>query len=98
MRPQPAAEIITSEPADSLQSTQFIPPLATTFTLQGIDEEVLGSPTSPTPSSNSSMHPSAEEPKTSTLKYNQESYDAFKTRVETLCQIMFPPRRSNKQF
>lgn len=59
--------------------------------LQEEDEEV---PRSPTESCTSSMHSNSEDSDTSTLKYDQESYDQFRPRVEKLCQTLWPPRHS----
>ena len=49
-------------------------------------------------SENGSVHSGSDQSDTSTLKYTQESYSSFKTRVETLCQRLWPPQKSLRQF
>ena len=47
---------------------------------------------------NGSMHSGSDQSDTSTLKYTQESYNLFKPRVERLCQKLWPPQKSLRQF
>ncbi|CAD6593996.1 MAG: hypothetical protein ASARMPRED_008331 [Alectoria sarmentosa] len=56
-----------------------------------------GAPMSSTPSDNDSIHSCSGLSDTSTLKYDQESYNLFRARVEKLCESLWPPRRSIKQ-
>ena len=53
-------------------------------------EEVPGSPVS-------SDDDGSDDSKTSTLGYDQEPYHLFKSRVENLCQVLWPPQHSFRQ-
>ena len=59
------------------------------LSLYGTDE-VEGAPGSPAPSDDKG----SENSDTSTLRYDQEPYHLFKTRVEKLCQVLWPPKES----
>ena len=80
--------------AEDAQSARFDPPTMIIPSLQETDEEVPGSPKS---SCNGSIRSSSEHSDTSTLNYDQESYESFKPRVEKLCQILWPPEKSIRQ-
>lgn len=62
--------------------------------LQESKEEVPGSLAS---SGKGSICSSSGHSDTSTLNYDQESYESFKPRVEKLCQILWPPEKSIRQ-
>ena len=66
-----------------------------TLTPHETNEEAPGSPT---PSDQGSMHSSSEGSETSTLKYDQEPYNLFKVRVENLCHVLWPLRKSVGSF
>lgn len=85
---------MASKPAVEAQDIQSDAPNMTALTLQDTHDKV---PRSPTQSEGDSIHSCSEHSETSTLKYDQESYDLFKARVEKLCESLWPPRRSIKQ-
>ena len=53
-------------------------------------DEVEEAPGSPVPSDDNS----SEDSETSTLRYDQEPFHLFKSRVENLCQVLWPPQES----
>ena len=85
---------MTSQPAAKPHDTQSDAPNMTTLTLLDTNN---GAPMSSTASDNDSVHSCSELSDTSTLKYDQESYNLFRARVEKLCESLWPPRRSIKQ-
>lgn len=82
---------MASEHTGNAQNNQLESPTTAKLTLRKKNEEVPGSPSS---SDSSSMHCSSERSDTSTLKYEQETWDVFRPRVEKLCQILWPPQKS----
>ena len=66
----------------------------TTLTLQDTKDEA---PRSPAMSDNNSIHSSSEHSDTSTLRYEQESFELFRPRVEKLCEMLWPPQPSIRQ-
>ena len=83
--------IMASRPTAGVQSTPSESTTMTRLTSQEKKEEMPGSPA---PSITCSMHSSSENSDTSTLKYDQESYDLFRPRVENLCRVLWPPQKS----
>ena len=57
-----------------------------------LHETDKGKPASPVLSDDGSVHSSSEHSETSTLRYDQEPYHLFKSRVEGLCQNIWPPQ------
>lgn len=64
-------------------------PVLETLSVQEMDEEIPGSPVL---SDSVSIHSNSECSDTSTLRYEQEPFDSFKSRVEELCRVLWPPR------
>lgn len=56
-------------------------------------DQVEEAPGSPPPSDDDG----SESSDTSTLRYDQEPYHSFKSRVENLCQVLWPPQKSLRE-
>ena len=82
---------MASKSTENDQDIRSDPPTMTALTLQEMKDGV------PAPSENDSIHSSSAHSDTSTVNYDQESYDLFKLRVERLCQILWPPQKSIRQ-
>ena len=82
---------MASEHTRNAQSNRLESPTMAKLTSQEQNEEMPGSPSS---SDSSSRHSSSENSDTSTLKYEQETWDLFRPRVENLCQTLWPPQKS----
>lgn len=82
---------MSSEYTENAQNIRLESPTMAELTLQEKNEEV---PELPSSSASSSMHSSCESSDISTLKYEQETWDLFRPRVEKLCQILWPPQKS----
>lgn len=71
-------------------------------TLSNLDIEMPGSPVRSDNSmrSDNSIHSSAssEQSETSTLQYEQESWNNFRPRVEELCRTLWPQQRKSQSF
>ena len=80
------------KPTELVQGGATDQTTVTEVTLEEINDETAA------PSENGSIHSGSDNSETSTLMYEQESYISFKPRVERLCQKLWPPRKSLKQF
>ena len=83
---------MTSKPTELVQGNDTDQTTMTEFTLEEMSDETAA------PSENGSIHSRSDQSDTSTLKYTQESYSSFKPRVERLCQRLWPPQKSLRQF
>ena len=83
---------MTSKPTEMVHGNDQDQTTLTEITSEEIDDEVAAQ------SENGSLHSRSDHSDTSTLKYTQESYSSFKTRVERLCQELWPPQKSLRHF
>lgn len=79
--------MMNSEPT---QTPQLDLPALETLSLQQMSEEAPGLPVL---SDSGSVHSNSECSDTSTIKFEQEPFHLFKSRVEELCQTLWPPQK-----
>ena len=83
---------MTSKPTEMVQGNDQDQTTITEVTSEEINDEAAAG------SENGSMHSKSDQSETSTLVYTQEPYGSFKIRVEKLCQTLWPPQNSLRQF